>query len=393
MPGGNMAWLKGALVAPLEERWRGVLDGVARSQNFPGSQDTKALGAAVAQLSAFYNGLAPEVPARLALAARLSFSFPRDVPKGAAAVAELAPMLPHDRPLRVLDLGAGLGAMTWGVVRALAALGVEGELQATLVDQDPQALALASRIATAARGEGGVTLRARTVTSDLGHVPSQEADLVLVGQALSEMNEGLPAAERVARQVAWLHERLESNVTPGGALVVVEPALRERTRHLHLLRAGLIAQGWSVFAPCLHDLGCPMMANDRDWCHEDRPVDLPAWLVPTARTAGLRFQGLTFSYLVLRRDRRTLRSLVPAGTLRAVNLPRKTKGKLEIDLCGEATAPASLRAMRLDRDATEANAPWEEVQRGDLVHLPLLPPGSGRLGRETTVALVQEPLS
>jgi hypothetical protein len=383
-----MTWMRGALEAPLDERWRGILDGVARSQRFPESHETKPLGAAVAQLSAFYNGLAPEVSPRQALAARLSFSFPRDVPKGGAAVAELLPTLSLEKTLRVLDLGAGLGAMTWGVVRGLAALGASLEVQATLVDQDPQALALATRVAAEARGEGGVSLRVRTLVSDLLSAPAQEADLVLVGQALSEMQGGLSPDERVERQATWLDGLLKSCVAPGGALVVVEPALRERTRHLHRLRARLIGLGRSIFAPCLHDQACPMLANERDWCHEDRAVNLPEWLIPVARAAGLRYEGLTFSYLVVRRDGQGLRGLIPARTFRVVNLPKKTKGKLEIDLCGEPSAPEVLRAMRLDREASGANAPWEELRRGDLVHLS--PSADRRVGRETTVQPITE---
>ncbi|MCS6901061.1 MAG: small ribosomal subunit Rsm22 family protein [Myxococcales bacterium] len=383
-----MIWKRGALEAPLDDRWRTILDGVARSQRFPESHEIKALGAAVAQLSAFYNGLVPKVPPRMALAARLSFSFPRDVPKGGAAVAEVLPTLSLGKTLRVLDLGAGLGAMTWGVVRALSALGFTTAVEATLVDQDPQALALAARIATEAQREGAVALRVRTLVSDLLLTPSQEADLVLVGQALSEMHGELPADERAERQAAWLHGLLGRSVASGGALVVVEPALRERTRHLHRLRARLIELGHPIFAPCLHDRACPMLENERDWCHEDRPVDLPGWLVPVARAAGLRFEGLTFSYLVIRRDGRTLRELVPAGTLRAVSLPKKTKGKLEIDLCGESFAPEVLRAMRLDRETSEANVSWGEIHRGDLVHLS--PSATRRIGREVEVQRITE---
>jgi SAM-dependent methyltransferase len=375
----------GAWVSPLEERWREVLDTVARRQGYPGSRDVKELGAALERLSAWYNGLSPTVPPRAALAARLSFSFARDVPKGAAAVAGLVPGLRGRAGLRVLDLGAGLGAMSWGVVRALAAAGHQGKVVATLVDRDAQALALGAQIAAEARGEGDVELAVSTVVGDVGRPPRQEAELVLVGQALSEMDPGMKPAERATRHADVLHALLQHNVAPDGALVVVEPALRDRTRHLHEVRSQLIARGWSVFAPCLHDQRCPMLATETDWCHEDRPVDLPPWLVPVARAAGLRFQGLTFSYLVIRRDRQGLRGLVPAGTLRVVGVPRRTKGKREAELCGEPGDRLQV-AMRLDREASEANAHWEDIERGDLLTFsPALPPERPRIGPATTV--------
>lgn len=382
---------KKSLVAPLEEPWKKILDDIAHHQGLPGSQDPKALSAAVTLLSSLYNGLVDEIPVRQALAARLSFSFPRDVPKGAAALAEVVHLLPRDRTLRVLDLGAGLGAMTRGAARIWAAHGATGELHATLVDQDTQALKLASQIAIKAPSEQGVRLQIRTLVAPMEQVPSHEADLVFVGQVLSEMHRERPAADRVERHVEWLHTRLQENVAPGGVLVIVEPALRDRTRHLHRIRAGLIDRGGSIFAPCLHNLACPMMANEHDWCHEDLAIDLPDWLIPIARSAGLRYQGLTFSYLVLRRDRRTLRTLVPSAEWRAVDLPKKTKGKLEIKLCGESSTPSLLRAMRLDRERSESNEEWGKVQRGDLLQISPPPATSGRLSPDALVERVEEP--
>ncbi|RYE93638.1 MAG: methyltransferase domain-containing protein [Myxococcales bacterium] len=374
-----------APVRPLEPRWRAVLDGVAQGEGHPTSHDVKALGAAVARLSAYYNGLEQDIPARQALAARLSFSFARDVPKGAAAVSELvASGWPGERAtLRVLDLGAGLGAMTWGLARALDAAGWRGTVEATLVDRDAAALALAARIAARAGPEGGVAVSIRTVVGDASDLPAAPADLVLIGQALSEMHRSLPPAERAARHAEVLDRLLQQRVAPDGVLVVIEPALRDRTRHLHDVRGRLIAAGWSVFAPCLHDATCPMLARPDDWCHEDLPVDLPDWLVGIARAASLRFQGLTFSYLVLRRDRATLRERLPAGTQRLVAAPRLTKGKTEAELCGDdGRGPARRTVTRLDRARSPANAPWNDLTRGDL--LTLAPPGD-RVGSETQV--------
>lgn len=377
---------RGAVVA-LEPRWREVLDGVARAHGFPTSHDFKALGAAVARLSEHYNGLTDRIEAPQALAARLSFSFVRDTPKSACALTGLVGELAaRTGPLRVLDLGAGLGATTWGVVRALSAAGYRGTVEATLVDQDRQALALAARVATAAQGEGEVRVQVRTQPGDAGRPPAQPADLVVIGQALSEMHTGTASDDRAEQHAALLHGLLSQQVAPDGALVVVEPALRERTRHLHLVRGRLIARGWSVFAPCLHDQTCPMLANEHDWCHEDRPIDLPDWLVPVARAAGLRFEGLTFSYLVLRPDRRALRGLVPPGALRVVSVPRRTKGKREADLCGEPAGERLLHAVRLDRDARPGNAPWEDLARGDLVvPTPPLPLERPRVSPEHTI--------
>src|ERR1700761_6821285 len=83
-----------ALVRALEVVWRAAIDGVARAHKWPTSAEPAALGALVRALSDAYNAPTPP-PGRAvassgpALAARLGFSFARDVPKAAAAVREL----------------------------------------------------------------------------------------------------------------------------------------------------------------------------------------------------------------------------------------------------------------------------------------------------------------
>jgi SAM-dependent methyltransferase len=418
-------------VQPLELAWKGVIDATLRARGWPTTDEPARLGPLVARLSAAYNDADPDAArargggphlAGDLLAARLAFSFPRDVPKGAAAVREFVgtgslergdrtrgdPGRGAERPLRVLDLGAGLGATTWGLVRALG--GVR-RVEATWVDADARALELAAAVARAAPGPDGtegarlaVRTRVASLAGEPGAVRAAWAgdgpfDVVLLGQVLSELGQPAPTAVsaaadlRVRAHAALLAELAKRDLSPGGAIVVVEPALRARTRHLHHLRAALLDAGGplKVFAPCLHTGACPMLAKETDWCHEDLPVDLPAWLVPVARAAGLRWQGLTFSYLVLVTDDRTLVQAMPGAVrLRVVSDLIRTKGKTEAVLCGEAAASA--RVMRLDRDASAANAPFDDLVRGDILGfeagaLPLgaSAPPSPRVRAETRV--------
>jgi SAM-dependent methyltransferase len=309
--------------------------------------------------------------------------------------------LPVREALRVLDVGAGLGATTWGVVRALAAAGAVATVEATWVDADAQALELGASLARARGREGGVTLRVTTRARALGPLDDlPRFDLVLAGQVLSELDVGAGDDERVRRHAALLQAWLDRRVEPDGSLVVVEPALRDRTRHLHRVRDVLAGAAplATVFAPCLHVARCPALAREGDWCHEDLPVDLPAWLVPVARAAGLRHEGLTFSYLVLRKDGvRLVERLAAssgserAGRLRVVSGAMPSKGKLEAFVCGElGTVAARVLAMRLDRHASPANGSWDRVARGDVITVTPAPElGSHRvvIGGATEVSL------
>jgi len=394
------------LPEPLDETWRVDLDRIARSRGFATSDDPARLGACVAELSAVYNDASPQkvrTSTPGALAARLLFSFPRDTAKGAAAVRELAAagvVSASDRPLRVLDVGAGLGAMTWGVARALAARAGRDRgdgaapvaIDATLVDDDAQALSLAMEIVRARAPGGGAppSVRARAVVAPASRAAVSSPgghDLVLVGQVLSELDRDRAPAERVARHVELIGHLVDHAVADHGALVVVEPALRERTRHLHAVRDALVAaERAHVFAPCLHAAACPALAAEGDWCHDDLPVDLPPWLVPVARAAGLRWQGLTYSYLVLTRDGRTLRSILArdgggAAHVRVVSDRLTTKGKSEMFLCGaHAGGEGRVRATRLDRHRGDDNRPWDDVARGDVMRTsPPLDPSRPRV--------------
>lgn len=370
------------LVRPLEPSWQEILDGVLRARSAPVTSDVARLGAKVAELSKAYNaGLAGDARGRapLPLEARIGFSFARDVPKGAGAVRELVATgtlaMPEGRALRVLDLGAGLGAMSWGIARALEAAGAHGRVETLLVDEDEAALAAGKAIAAKAKGlssaiELGVETRVQRLAPGM-RVPA--SDVVVLGQVLSELDLGLGEAERVERHVALLSDLLRTAVAPGGSLVVVEPALRDRTRHLHAVRDRVLSQGNAmVFAPCLHALACPAFAVEGEWCHEDVLVDLPEWLVPVARAAGLRWQGLTFSYLVLRSAGPTLAGMLPEPSpsrvhLRVISDLLRSKGKTELFSC--TSAGDRVRMRHLDRDVTEANEAWGELHRGDVVTL------------------------
>ena len=395
-----------ALVRPLEDDWRDALDAVARRRGWPTTREVAKLAAKVAELSAAYND--PSVARAVvkdAGPARLGFAFARDVPKGAAAVRELVATgaIEFDRaPLRVLDIGAGLGATTWGLVRALDALEARGRrralggsatpspggriVEATWLDADAQALQIGEELVRERLAVGrdvGVELRVKTAARSIGPIAgideSERFDVVLVGQVLSELDVGVPDDLRVERGAALLGGLLDRSVGAHGSVVVIEPALRDRTRHLHRVRDALIARGATVFAPCMHGGPCPALARESDWCHEDLPVDLPAWLVPVARAAGLRREGLTFSYLVVRKDGRRMADSLAAPPsavrLRVVSELIRSKGKREAWVCGELAAEgeggaplaARVKAMRLDRSASDANAAWADLMRGDVL--------------------------
>jgi SAM-dependent methyltransferase len=403
--------------------WLRAIDAVGRT--VLGRADVsrpEALIAGLARLSAAYTrergtartlAEAPRSPG--ALAARLRFFLPRDLakiggPLDALRRAGALPAAVRDgtRPLRVLDLGAGLGATSLGTATWLRTHGLAPHgLEVDAYDDDARALSLLAALARETPAGGlladvAVPTQVRVSTKDLtrdGALPAGRWDLVLVGFALNELFAALPPAEAIARRAAWLAE-VATRLADDGALVVLEPALRDTSRALQAVRDVLAARDAAPFvaAPCLRAGPCPMLVGERDWCHAALPLALPAPIAALAQGAGLRFEGLRYAYLVLRRVRGALHAgdATPHGELlRVVGDPLESKGKTEWFACG---APGLVRLARLDRERSGANAALDDAARGDVLELDPLPlrpapadePGGAaraRLGPDVSVRL------
>ncbi len=293
------------------------------------------------------------------LAARALFFTIADAAKIRVPIAELINrgVFPAATRLRVADMGAGAGAMSLGLL-SLRPPGQSIEL--TAVDRDAGALAiLRSAIAELPPAwRDGLE-----VTSDCADVRKWRTggggfDLIIAGTLLNEMTSDA-AFDMVSGWMDWLSD--------DGAVVIIEPALRDTSRALHELRDRIIeAERGHVFAPCTRRIApCPMLADDKDWCHEDRHVDLPERISQLVRTTGLRTQGLKFSYLVLRKQ--------PGGVadddgeravLRLVSRPRKLKGRLECFVCGQH---GRTRLRLLKRNRSDLNRDLEAARRGDVL--------------------------
>ena len=248
--------------------------------------------------------------------------------------------------LRVLDLGAGCGALGLG----LAAAGLSLSYQA--LDRDGDALAIAAKALRAF----APTIQVATTACDVTKQPLPAADLIVMGTLLNELapDKRLPLVERALAAIA-----------DHGAVIILEPALRDTTRALHELRDAILARGTAhVFAPCTRrGTPCPALADPDDWCHEDRLVKLPPHTAELARVTHLRDGNLKFSYLVLRKQPTPL---VEAGgaAWRVVSAPHAPKGKLELLGCSDG-GRVPIRLMKRHRnDQTKS---IERARRGNVL--------------------------
>jgi ribosomal protein RSM22 (predicted rRNA methylase) len=181
-------------------------------------------------------------------------------------------------------------------------------------------------------------------------------------------------------------QRALAALTDDGAVIIIEPALRDTSRALHAIRDAVIASAAGhVFAPCTRRTApCPALADPDDWCHEDRPLELSPRTAELARRTGLRDSGMKLAYLVLRKQPL---DLVEAGEAawRVVSAPRPAKGKLEVIGCS-AHGRVPLRLLK--RNRTSSNRALEHAERGDVVEASGSPDDARlELAAETRVTL------
>lgn len=361
------------------QRLFAAIDAVA-ARHFATLADVDVLAHAVRTVSDSYTRRGASLPSlqgdRAALQARLRFFLPRDLPKLLGPLSELrwADALPSagsptDPPLRVLDLGAGLGTTALATALCLARGPDARALRITALDSDAAALSILRDVMGACSDMFERPVAVHTEHGDLAAAPRDAGparyDLIVAGLSLNEVlqdrdddvDEGL---RLLRRWTGWL--------SADGALVVLEPALRPQSRRLQEMRAALIAAGGAPypFAPCTHRGPCPLLSRQRDWCHELRPLTLPAPLRAIAAGAGLRDRDLSYAYLTLLARDRQLGDRASAQLLRGVSAALGSKGKTELQLCG----PGGLqRLVQLDRTRRDGSFDLAALGRGALLSI------------------------
>ena len=277
--------------------------------------------------------------------------YARDIaPRTRAALGKVLPAVfgaDTPAPDRALDLGAGTGAVA-EALRAHFGAGI--------------AVVGVDRVAA----PGVVTANLEVA------LPAVEGrfELIVAAHLLGELFVDRQPEERVDERAGRVAAWAEGLLTPGGTIILVEPALRETSRELLAVRDQLLAlSDLEIVAPCFWRGACPALASPRDWCHD---------AVAAPDLGGRR---VDFSYLVLR-DR--WKPLPGQLNYRVVSDPLPEKGRLKLYACG----PDSRHAfIRLDRNETPANAGFGKLVRGDVARIAGAAEASDGMRVEATTAV------
>jgi SAM-dependent methyltransferase len=314
--------------------------------------------------------------------AYLQYFMPVTMGKIATLLQEMPPV--PSRALRVLDVGSGPGAGSLAFLDYLLQQGdaAHKDLEVIAVDRSRTALGdaewLWSEVIMSGPGRGSWALH--PVRLDLERPGSrapwkrQTFDLIIMANSLNELFRS--AADPIARR-AGLLEHLLSALAPDGTLIILEPALRDTTREFHQVRDRILVKGQAtVYSPCLHDGPCPALVHPDDWCHEERPWAPPDIVRAIDREVGFIKDALKFSYLLLRKDGRTIAER-GVGVYRVVSERMDMKGEQRAWLCNETGRQLVGRLMKARSDANRAFDDWH---RGAIVRVGEID-RHGRVGR------------
>jgi len=303
--------------------------------------------------------------------AYLLYFVPVNFAKCLSVLAEIPPL--PARPLRVLDFGSGPGVAALAMFHYLSCGTPQGQggTALLLVDRNREMLAearslwrsLTSMVPSCEMPSLQTALLNLEKTGPRAPWKQQTFDLIFVVNSLNELFRS--ARDPVARRAKLLEQLLES-LALDGTVVVIEPALRQTTRELHGVRDRLVTKGKAtVYSPCLHERPCPALLHPDDWCHEERPWSPPPMIEEIDRAVGFIKDALKFSYLVLRKDGRTIADR-GQNIYRVVSEWMAMKGEQRVWLCNETGRQL---VGRLEKERSEENAAFDRWERGAIVRL------------------------
>ncbi len=268
-------------------------------------ESAQDLVTAAKQLSDAYRG-PRHVPPSLNRQQCLSYLATR-MPATFAVAASVCAHLPQ-KASSLLDCGAGPGTMLW----ALSSL--EHPLtQITLYEQERNFIEFGKQLQQSLANTKNLN-----VDWNNANLKAQNAfsphDVVSISYVLNELN------------VTHQHKLIEKSWSAATqAIIIIEPGTPLGFANLLRARQQLIEQGANIFAPCPHNLACPMMGTD-DWCHFSVRLPRSPWH-RRIKQAQLAYEDEKYCYLIATKDP------THETKARVIKRPLKGSGHISLDLC------------------------------------------------------------
>lgn len=267
--------------------------------------------------------------------------------------------MPANRTVRMLDLGAGLGAAGFA-----AAMRCEASLLLCATDTSVQSLDVLRESFHAALESLWPKAALETRTTSLLHALREGDDTWDVITCSFALNEALETAGEAGAS-DWL-DLVLARLAPGGLFVLCEPASESTSGRVELLRDHIAGQpGLRIVAPCLHQLPCPLLREGRVYCHEVRRWTPPASLAYLNQRLARHVHYLKFSFLAIARASSDAVPPDPTRCRLVAPITEET-GKLTTRGCAADGQVYSYEVLtrNLTRDEKDAS---REIERGSRV--------------------------
>lgn len=300
----------------------------------------------------------------------LQYFLPVNLAKIQVLLGEM-PALEPIEGFSVLDLGSGPGTGALAVLDWWHQQKMSRVLSVTAVDGSREALRQAEQLWNGyCRASSIQEADLQTHVGDLQREAWLEQvrqkgpfELIILANCLNEIY--IDANDSVTAQTALVDGAL-ALLAPHGTIMIVEPALRKTSRALHQVRDQLLrGKRCTVYSPCLHENNCPSLINPDDWCHEERSWDPPRVIEEIDEEVGFIKDALKFSYLLLRKDGKTVVER-KTDMYRVVSELRELKGEKRAWLCSEQ---GRQEVGRQDRLASPHNTALDQWHRGAIVQI------------------------
>lgn len=371
----------------IEERVKNLLG--LKKEEVLSVKEYKKLALNVKTLSDFFTKKQEERPDyylnnKLLMAAYMGYFVPSNLMKIEKPLSELfqhGDIITGDE-ISFLDLGSGPGTASAGFIhflfekilpeRELKGLSITaadrvkenlGEAQSFLGD-------LFQRYQSSRSHREHISFKLNTAKMDLHHLQKtslggKRYDVVVMSNSLVETEGGEAGIEERYAMIEFIAGQYMKR---DGSLIIIEPALRDSSRDLLMLRDEIGRRGkLNVYSPCLDSGPCQALVNKKDWCHEGYSWQPPAIVKEIDKRTAFEKTSLKFSYLVLRQDGFSINDLFcdkEDETLRVVSDLMSTKGEKRVFVCGKR---GRVQLGRLNRDKSEANADFDNIKRGDVI--------------------------
>ncbi len=386
--------------------------GLKQSSNLA-EVDLKNLSGSVKALSDYFTKKRDERPdnyfrMRRFIAAYDAYFLPSNLLKMMKPLGELfahTAMRPgRDGSIRILDLGCGPGTAVLGLLTFLAGAGPledESALDITLVDATGEVVDEAELMirrgweayGDAWPGKKITAINLKGIAIDMKRfndsaLSGEKFDLIILSNSIGEISGETGDIALFIKMLA--EKRLDLH----GSLLIIEPALKETSRKLLMLRDELIRSGaMNVYSPCLTQEKCQALDKNTDWCHEADEWDAPQIVKDIDRLTGFDKNRLNYSCMIFRKDGLSLADIAERdgnSYFRAVSDLLVMKGDKRIYLCGKE---GRILAGRLNREASPSNRAFDDLKRGDLVEVTGLKRKGEifRIDREGNIRIMEVP--